>query len=293
MLIALVDVWRIAQPLVTVSATDVPPMWKAMAAAVPGSPHYRVMTVPNDITWQAGAIYSRHLNANGYDPLVSDAYQRLLDASGYNPSSPIARLLGVRYVISDTPYQGDSVSEVARDGNWHIYEVANPLPRAFVATSMPVMDDGAAREALASGTIDPVRTAVVDRAVCGVNPLPLTPSPGLVEEEQESPRIVTYAPNVVEMALTSDQPGVLVLTDSYDPNWTVTVDGAPAQLLRVDTALRGVCLDAGDHQVRFEYQPRAFYVGAAISVAGWLVWGIMGAVVLIGWRRKGGAVGAD
>jgi uncharacterized membrane protein YfhO len=104
---------------------------------------------------------------------------------------------------------------------------------------------------------------------------------------------VTYAPNVVEMSSTSDQPGVLVLTDSYDPNWTVTVDGVAADMLRVDTALRGVCVDAGEHTVRLEYQPRAFYIGVLISVAGWLSWGIMGAVVFICWRRKGATVGSD
>src|SRR5215475_11662724 len=107
-----------------------------MAQIVPASPDFRVMTVPNYITWQAGATYTHHLNANGYDPLVSDAYQRLLDASNYNPTSPIARLLGVRYIISDKPYEWSKLSGIealtlkSQDAGWYIYEVAGAMPRA-------------------------------------------------------------------------------------------------------------------------------------------------------------------
>jgi uncharacterized membrane protein YfhO len=34
--------------------------------------------------------------------------------------------------------------------------------------------------------------------------------------------------------------------------------------------MRGVVLPAGKHQVVFSYRPTLFYVGAAISVFGWL-----------------------
>ncbi|MEO8612678.1 MAG: YfhO family protein [Chloroflexota bacterium] len=297
--IVLVDVWRIAQPLVTVSTVDVPPLWQAMAQAAPASPDFRVMTVPNDITWQAGATYSRHLNANGYDPLVSDDYQRLLDASGYKPTSPIARLLGVRYVISDKPYESsglastENLSELfPQNGDWHVYMVANSLPRVFSVQYVQVLDDESGREALSSGTIDALRTVILNQAAdCGTPPP--DPLPVYGEGEKKNAHITQYAPNVIDVTTTSDQPGILVLTDSYDPNWMVTVDGTPATLLRVDTALRGVCVSAGEHQVHFAYQPRAFYVGVAISVAGWLVWGIMGGVVLVKSRRRGTEIGTD
>jgi hypothetical protein len=290
--IALVDVWRIAQPLVTVSAVDVPPLWQAMAAAAPASPDFRVMTVPNNIIWQAGATYTWHLNANGYDPLVSDDFQRLLDASEYNPTSPIARLLGVRYAVSDKPYEwsglsgGERLTEKTQEGDWHIYEVANPMARVFVAANTLVMGDESARQDLESGVIDPLGTAVVSQeGECTVDPTSQPPPRIQGGGATPNARIEGYAPNTVDVTAASDQAGILVLTDSYDPNWIVTVDDVPADLLRVDTALRGVCVPVGEHRVHFAYQPRAFYLGVAVSVAGWLVWGIMGGVVLVGWRR--------
>ena len=48
---------------------------------------------------------------------------------------------------------------------------------------------------------------------------------------------------------------------------TVEISGA-------DYAIRGVVIPAGEHLVRFEYRPRSFYIGAAISVLslGTLAW---------------------
>jgi uncharacterized membrane protein YfhO len=96
----------------------------------------------------------------------------------------------------------------------------------------------------------------------------------------DTAQIVDYNPNSVDIMTTSTQPGILVLTDSYDPSWSVTIDSAPAGLLRVDTALRGVCVPAGEHHVRFDYQPRAFVAGVMISVVGWATFILSGLFAL-------------
>ncbi|HEX2906368.1 MAG TPA: YfhO family protein [Phototrophicaceae bacterium] len=275
LVVILVDVWHIAAPLVTVSAVDVPEMWQTLAQTAPASPDFRVMTVPNTVNWQAGAVYTRHLNSSGYDPLVSDDYQRLLDASGYNPASPIAALLGVRYVLTDKPLEWSGLPNIenlpllAQNGDWHVYETAASLPRAFITPALTVLPDAEARQRLASGDLDPLTAAVVAEP---------TDCPGGAANTNAT--ITTYTPNVVEVHTQADQPGILVLTDSYDPYWTVTIDGSTRPLLRVDTALRGVCLPAGDHQVRFEYQPRLFYLGVLISAISWLGLAVISLIVV-------------
>ncbi len=276
MAVLLIDVWRLAAPLVSVSAVDVPEMWNVMERAAPSSPDYRVMTVPNDITWQAGAAYTRHLNASGYDPLVSDAYQRLLDASDYKPTSPIARLLGVRYAISNQSIEQPGLTLIAQEGDWRVYETAAVLPRVFIAYDILVAeDDASARSALVSGEVDVLATVIVDKAIdCTEN----------ASDVSADVAMISYAPNVVTIRANTIQPGFLVFTDSYDPNWRVTVDDVPADLLRTYTALRGVCVPAGQHIVHFAYQPRIFYVGVIISVVAWLGLGMIALVLLL--RRQ-------
>jgi LPXTG-motif cell wall-anchored protein len=69
----------------------------------------------------------------------------------------------------------------------------------------------------------------------------------------------------VQVSVRTGGEGLLVLADPWYPQWRVTVDGRPAELLRVDHALRGVRVPAGDHQVVFTYQDRALQLGLLLS----------------------------
>lgn len=59
--------------------------------------------------------------------------------------------------------------------------------------------------------------------------------------------------------------GFLILLDTYNPDWTVDVDGAPATMMRANGLFRAVHLTPGTHIVTFTYRPTMFYIGAAIS----------------------------
>ena len=169
----------------------------------------------------------------------------------------------------------ETLKEITQEQDWHIYETADPLPHAFIASAAQVIaDNDMALRKLASGEIDPAQSVVVEHAVTCV---PSTPGDAVSEGEAQ---IVRYTPNVVEIETHSEQPGVLVLTDTYDPYWKITIDGQPADLLRVDTALRGVCVAAGVHQVRFEYRPVLLFVGLLISAMSWVLVAIVGLITL-------------
>jgi uncharacterized membrane protein YfhO len=67
------------------------------------------------------------------------------------------------------------------------------------------------------------------------------------------------------------EPGIVVLVDTYDPGWKVTVDGRPASLLRVNVAFRGVSVPAGKHVIEQVYRPWTVLFGLGISGAAALV----------------------
>ena len=273
--VALVDVWHVSAPMVNVGTLTVPEPWQTLARTAPAAPDFRVMTVPCDmVIWQAGASDTHHLNASGYDPLLDDRYKRLLEIGQYNPAAQIARLLGVRYAIGDKPFENahlagaEHLQLLKQDGARFIYEVRDALPRAFVTPRVEVDgNDDFVRLRLATGDDQTLQTAFVAQPVpCAASRADNAISPA---------QIVRYDPDVVELRTDGAGAGVLVLSDAYDPNWTVSVDGAPAELLRVDTALRGVCVGAGAHQVTFTYRPWLFFAGVVISMAGVLVLGVL------------------
>jgi uncharacterized membrane protein YfhO len=75
---------------------------------------------------------------------------------------------------------------------------------------------------------------------------------------------------VVETESADD--ALLVLTDTYYPGWRAKVDGSDAEILRADYVFRAVVLPAGNHTVEFEFKPRSFLFGAALSCLGGLIW---------------------
>lgn len=80
-------------------------------------------------------------------------------------------------------------------------------------------------------------------------------------------RIDRYQAEHVSIRTHDDEPGLLILSDSWFPGWEATVDGERVPVLRVDHALRGVVLPAGEHRVEFRYRPASFRGGALLSVA--------------------------
>ena len=79
---------------------------------------------------------------------------------------------------------------------------------------------------------------------------------------------------------------VLVVADSFDPDWRATVDGRPAQILPAWGIVRAVVVPAGSHKVELRYRPQSLRLGAALTLlgilaAGWAL-GLPGNLV----RRK-------
>ena len=63
-------------------------------------------------------------------------------------------------------------------------------------------------------------------------------------------------------------PAYLVLSDTFDPGWSATVDGRPAPIRPAYVAFRAVYLPAGTHTVVFTYRPAGFELGLVLSGCG-------------------------
>lgn len=77
--------------------------------------------------------------------------------------------------------------------------------------------------------------------------------------------LVEWTPN--RIAIEAQGPGLLVLSEVYDPDWRVTVDGVSTPVVRVDGILRGVTLEQGMHRLVFTYWPRGLAWGIGLTTA--------------------------
>ena len=154
------------------------------------------------------------------------------------------------------------------------YRLADPLPRAYLVDRVEVESDSVAiLNRFIAGAEDPHRIAYVSEG---------PPLRGAGTERAGAIRWLEGSNHSVRLAVEAPARSLLVLTDTWYPGWTATVDGRPAPIARVNWRFRGVYLEPGEHRVRFDYRPNRIVLGAALSVLGLLA---LSGMVIAGGRR--------
>jgi hypothetical protein len=70
----------------------------------------------------------------------------------------------------------------------------------------------------------------------------------------------------------------VILADVYYPGWTLTIDGKPAPIYRVNRLMKGAGVAAGKHHLVYTYDPRSFQLGKIVSMLGLAVLALAGVV---------------
>ncbi len=184
--------------------------------------------------------------------------------------------LGARYVTVPVRYsrvlgfmERSSWRRAYEDGNFAVFENPAPMPRAFIAhrlvkDPLTPIDRGESPLVLVTSDdemliADARREGIADVAMPAVSPT-------------DEPVVITrYDHDHVEITATASSPGILVLNDSWHPNWSVTVDGVTRHVGRVDEAFRGVVLSSGPHVVEMRYAPRSLNTARGVSLAALLL----------------------
>ena len=89
------------------------------------------------------------------------------------------------------------------------------------------------------------------------------------------------------IAVDSDGPGYLVLSDLFYPGWKAYSQGRELPILPANYLFRAVEIPAGRSEVSFAYHPRSFVYGVALSLCSVCV--VAMAAIGVAWRRRRGA----
>ena len=160
---------------------------------------------------------------------------------------PVLNMLNTRYFI--LPLQGGKTLPLRNP-----YALGNAW---FVREVLPVQN--ANEEIAALHHIDPAVTAVVDeRFLPVVGKAVPTDSTATVE-------LTAYQPNDLHYQVSSQTGGVVVFSEIYYPGWNAFIDGKPVEHGRADYVLRALQVPAGEHTVRFTFDPQSLHVTEAIA----------------------------
>ena len=215
--------------------------------------------------WPNASLTHGLENTLGYNPLRLGLYsaatgagdhvglpdQRTFSALFPSYRSPLANLLGLRFIVTGVPIEtidrtlkpGD-LQLVARTGDGFIYENEEAMDRVLFATRAESADFARLLSDGAWPEVD-LRTTVLLEAAPADSALRL---PGQV-------RIVSYRNTEVVVDADSPDGGWVVLNDLWHPWWFADIDGRPADMLRANVLFRAVAVPAGRHAVRFTFRP--------------------------------------
>jgi len=199
----------------------------------------------------------------GYNPVLIRRYAELLfHSQGYDPDTVSADinirksartwdLLRVKYAMTKNAA-----------GITGMQQIGMPFPRFFIAGNYRVMADrNAILDTLESPLFD-LRNEVILEEDPGIT---TSGSPVSVNID-----VVGHTTDRWIIHVTTDKPGILVMTDAYSRGWRATAlsGNSPKEykLLPADWALRGIPLQAGEHRIKIEYIPWGYHAGIIITL---------------------------
>ena len=207
------------------------------------SMNYRVMDIPR---FNSADPSYYHKMIGGYHAAKLTRYQDLIDRhlshfqrrTETDADWNVLNMLNARYIVG---LDGQVLRNPEAYGNaWFVEHVD------YVATPDEEM-------AILS-RIDPRVTAVADRKYESV--LGKSAAGSAADTIVET----TYAPNRLTYRAHSVNGGVAVFSEVFFPwGWTVTIDGKPVELGRVDYVLRAMRVPAGDHEIVMSFDPPSLH----------------------------------
>lgn len=165
----------------------------------------------------------------------------------------------------------DLTAAAADDGDLALIEFTGALPRAKLYSNWQVnTNDPAVLKTLANQDFDPARTVLVCTAQKNLPAAATNENTGTVEYK-------SYSPKQIVLTANAAAPSVLLLNDKFDPNWRVTVDGTPAELLRCNFIMRGVQVPPGTHTIEFDFSlpNKPLYITLAATGTAILLCGLL------------------
>lgn len=211
--------------------------------------YYRVYNSQEGLNGASTSFY--HNSLGGYHAAKPKRLSDLFEYQLAKNNVGILNMLNVKYIIRP-------------DDKGQLYPATNPYangPVWFVKELRAV--ENADQEIAALDSIDTKITAVYDKSVFG----DVLPARFNVDTSAQI-KLKYYTPNVLLYESSNNENGLAVFSEMHYPyGWNVTIDGQQVDHFRVDYALRALRIPAGDHEIKFEFNPQVVKTGGLISLS--------------------------
>lgn len=217
-------------------------------------PHFRVLNLTTNTFNETSTSYF-HKSIGGYHGAKLQRYQDLIDNHIMKGNTAVMDMLNTKYIINF-----DQNRQPSPQVNF------NALGNAWFVTRYLEVEN-ADEEIDALNGFDPERMAVIDKRF-----EKYYADTQLLEDPDSEIYLTSYAPNKLTYEAASNTHQMAVFSEIYyDKGWNAYVNGEPWPHFRVNYILRAMILPPGEHNIEFRFEPRSYFVGEKISLAGSLL----------------------
>ncbi len=229
-----------------------------------------------------GSLYGV-MDIRGISPLFLSSANTLINAD-YWGNYLAWELFAVKYAFSERESFTIPTSVLAvgqdREGPIYLHQLDDPRPFAHLVYDYALVDSDAFAYALLNDPRFDARNNVI------VQREPRLTLPDAAPEDHAA-RVTSFAPEALSIDVETPENALLSVALLDYPGWRATLDAEPAEILRAYGALSAIEIPAGEHIVRFVYDPLSYRIGAGISA---LTWGLLLVALIFGgfqrWRKR-------
>lgn len=179
----------------------------------------------------------------------------------------IARLTNSKYLILNQKAQENQNLELIKQisfttgqNPFFLYEIKNPLPKAFLVDKVIVeSDEEKTFNVLQSPEFKPDEEIVMDS-----NPFEKFLSSN--EKINAKTEIEEYTDEKSKIKINTNKNSLLFMSDTFYPGWNAYIDGRKVSIQKANLIFRAIAVPQGEHVVILKYEPASFVLGALISV---------------------------
>lgn len=216
-------------------------------------PNFRVINLTARLDQDSRTSYF-HKSLGGYHGAKLKRYQELVDSCISRSNLAVLNMLNAKYFITPD-----------KEGNPNLRRNPLALGNAWFVQEVSMVDNADQELAyLNRNDFNPARVAVIDKRfeneLKGFQP---------TEDSTAGIYFMEYEPNYLKYETEAATDQLAVFSEIYFANgWNAYVDGELKPHWRANYVLRSMIVPAGKHVVEFKFEPKVYYTGEKISLAG-------------------------
>ncbi|MDQ7818634.1 MAG: YfhO family protein [Melioribacteraceae bacterium] len=222
---------------------------------------YRILNLKQDGsmgTLQSNSnfnVYFLQEDFYGYSAVKPRSYQDIMDVVG-PMNVTLWRMLGVKYVVTDKPFQPDGFVTIHTKENLLVHRNDRALPRIYFVDSVAQKSSIEILNEIKNDSFDPGKVAFVEKLEFDFDPI----------SESSSIKISQYKDETISADVNASGNNFLFFGTTYLPGWKALIDDKETKVYKTNHGFMGIVVPEGNHKIEFVYKPGGFIIGKYLSL---------------------------